>query len=32
MLMLYALVRNGEIVARFPTRIVAGEAFADVGC
>jgi hypothetical protein len=29
---LYALTRNNEIVAKFPTRILADEAYADVGC
>jgi hypothetical protein len=29
---LYALVRNNEIIAKFPTKILADEAYADIGC
>jgi hypothetical protein len=29
---LYALVRNNQIVAKFPTKILAEEAYADIGC
>ena len=29
---LYALVRNNEIIAKFPTQILADEAYADLGC
>ena len=32
MKMLYALARNNEIVAKFPTKIQAEEAYADLGC
>jgi hypothetical protein len=29
---LYAITRNGEIVAKFPSKILADEAYADIGC
>ena len=32
MKMLYALVRNNEIVAKFPSKILADEAYTDLGC